>query len=1263
MNRNRICPFWTFVAALIVSCGCCQGVSTYSLKSQTSDKTPIYLRALQREDKDEQMEKHADPSYLGEWYLENVWNPSHGMQTQAMNVNTQAATTQSTARHDLFWENYAKKDDWKDLPIFSNNKTLTNFHYLVLPIWWSNEDENDPNLAMNVSVSILEETKTFFDEMSWGKFTMSWDILPQQKFSVSNVNPDFDETKNAAFAILEGLGRVRGDGSFDGVMLIHSRAQNGPLDTGGGWASVNGIFVWMTYNLKYKVVRHEVGHNFGHPHHQSMLGYRYDEDRWDGFDMMSGGNGYEVSHFHPASKWFFDWIPDSSIIILQPEGATEQCPDCEDGGTYTIHTFDDSAALPQENQAMAIQIPIMSEGSKTFFSYWLSYRTGVDGDASGGLSVHVGWFNLGGTFGANFDSLNYDAHGDTESVLDSFVLPGTCYIVEPPVKLLEVNPFFAKQVIPQVCVDSLNVGSDVTVNVTFLDPDLIYEPSTRAVQPEQEFECSFDGSSFITYSMTANISSLIHITNTGSDGIVHMNVCSTNITAKAYDNYPLLLLDSYPDFGLHPEYGAFPAFIDETCEAETYVNEAWLLVASAVDQELFVWCQMTSCFQNHYKSGNVCAQCPENHIAPPGSLSISACEKCLDGFILLDPQANECSLSDEYDESIDTASGWRIWAPSTLSTLWWVVQVKNMKMYPTSDCTGTEVIVDITTVSSYVESGNGGGGPEKAFEDDGKWEGRRDADKLFYVGVILNQDVTVKCMRIQFGTNYMKEIRVQAFDEIEQEWQNVWIQKNVMLTGGVINVGVGVNLTTCDQNQYNSNNECWNCPANHLAPPGSTDITDCQKCLDGYGVAEPNATECTISEEYDLTIAAASGWRIWAPSTLSTLWSVVQVKNMKMYPTSDCTGTEVVSSSTNVTYLDSGNAGSSWGPHKAFQESGTWEGRRDADKLFYLGVEFIEDVSVQCMRIQFGTNYMKEIRVQAFDEIEQEWQNVWIQKNVMLTDGVIEFGWVAVDDNIETPSLEPSETPSLEPSETPSLEVSETPSVEPSLTPTVAQTSSGSPVLTLEPSLTPTLGLESHQCKNNEHNLMIKLKTDSYGGETSWKITKDDGSGNFDEVIDIGESYSNNKEYTENVCLSEGRYTFTFIDSYGDGICCEYGNGFYEVFLDGDLIASGGNFAGTSESTIFEAVPSSQPSLEPSVAPSDLASVVPSQVPSMDPTWLSNQPSVDGGTLMPSASFFPTIVAGDSPDAKLLIMFLRALVAFINTFLATISKSMGKLLD
>jgi hypothetical protein len=43
---------------------------------------------------------------------------------------------------------------------------------------------------------------------------------------------------------------------------------------------------------------------------------------------------------------------------------------------------------------------------------------------------------------------------------------------------------------------------------------------------------------------------------------------------------------------------------------------------------------------------------------------------------------------------------------------------------------------------------------------------------------------------------------------------------------------------------------------------------------------------------------------------------------------------------------------------------------------------------------------------------------------------------------------------------------------------------------------------------------------------------------------------------------------WTIYDQYGDGICCGFGNGSYELMLDGETIANGGNFGG-SESVNF----------------------------------------------------------------------------------------------
>ena len=66
-----------------------------------------------------------------------------------------------------------------------------------------------------------------------------------------------------------------------------------------------------------------------------------------------------------------------------------------------------------------------------------------------------------------------------------------------------------------------------------------------------------------------------------------------------------------------------------------------------------------------------------------------------------------------------------------------------------------------------------------------------------------------------------------------------------------------------------------------------------------------------------------------------------------------------------------------------------------------------------------------------------------------------------------------------------------------------------------------------------------------------------------------GNPYSSNTQYIENVCVPQNSIvTFTIYDSYGDGICCSYGIGSYDVDVCGTTVASGGNF-NSEESTSF----------------------------------------------------------------------------------------------
>jgi hypothetical protein len=105
-------------------------------------------------------------------------------------------------------------------------------------------------------------------------------------------------------------------------------------------------------------------------------------------------------------------------------------------------------------------------------------------------------------------------------------------------------------------------------------------------------------------------------------------------------------------------------------------------------------------------------------------------------------------------------------------------------------------------------------------------------------------------------------------------------------------------------------------------------------------------------------------------------------------------------------------------------------------------------------------------------------------------------------------------------------------------------------------------GIPAPQCNLNQ--VYFSLLTDNYGAETSWELKNE-----LNEVVAAGANLSSNTSYNQAFCLADGTYTFTINDSYGDGICCTYGEGSYAIEHAGTTLASGGSFT-SSESVTFE---------------------------------------------------------------------------------------------
>lgn len=100
------------------------------------------------------------------------------------------------------------------------------------------------------------------------------------------------------------------------------------------------------------------------------------------------------------------------------------------------------------------------------------------------------------------------------------------------------------------------------------------------------------------------------------------------------------------------------------------------------------------------------------------------------------------------------------------------------------------------------------------------------------------------------------------------------------------------------------------------------------------------------------------------------------------------------------------------------------------------------------------------------------------------------------------------------------------------------------------------------QCSSNEKQVLILIVPDNYPQEISWNLK--DLAGN---TIASGGSVGDTLCVNASTCL-----TFTIMDSFSDGICCNYGNGAYSVRLDGQIVASGSSYT-TSQTTSFNCPP------------------------------------------------------------------------------------------
>merc|ERR550539_40327 len=135
------------------------------------------------------------------------------------------------------------------------------------------------------------------------------------------------------------------------------------------------------------------------------------------------------------------------------------------------------------------------------------------------------------------------------------------------------------------------------------------------------------------------------------------------------------------------------------------------------------------------------------------------------------------------------------------------------------------------------------------------------------------------------------------------------------------------------------------------------------------------------------------------------------------------------------------------------------------------------------------------------------------------------------------------------------------------------------PVPTTSPTGTPTVFCDGKYFR-------LTLRTDDYPAENDF-ILKGDDSQTYMSKASTGITFSADTQYDfDQVCLSAQSYEFSITDTYGDGICCTYGEGFYRYTV-GTTVKEGGQFTNqeTSTFTVGADAPVSSPTQPPVPSP------------------------------------------------------------------------------
>ncbi|KAL7552122.1 hypothetical protein ACHAWF_015331 [Thalassiosira exigua] len=108
--------------------------------------------------------------------------------------------------------------------------------------------------------------------------------------------------------------------------------------------------------------------------------------------------------------------------------------------------------------------------------------------------------------------------------------------------------------------------------------------------------------------------------------------------------------------------------------------------------------------------------------------------------------------------------------------------------------------------------------------------------------------------------------------------------------------------------------------------------------------------------------------------------------------------------------------------------------------------------------------------------------------------------------------------------------------------------------LVTTPQYEPSIYAKGGKCGDpTKIKITVEVNTDQYGSDTSWSLTRESTRRVISSVKNG--TYGVLTKYKRSFCVAPGKYEFFLSDRYGDGFCCEYGDGNVRLYLDDREVA------------------------------------------------------------------------------------------------------------